>query len=38
MYKKKNIFDNIKSFDIYQKLPNQYLKPTLIGAILLYFQ
>ena len=37
MYKKKNIFDNIKSFDIYQKLPNQYLKPTLIGAILTLF-
>ena len=37
MYKKKNIVDNIKSFDIYQKLPNQYLKPTLIGALLTLF-
>lgn len=33
MYEKKSISDKLRSFDIYGKLPSNYLKPTLIGAL-----
>ena len=33
MYEKKSISDKLRSLDIYGKLPSNYLKPTLIGAL-----
>ncbi len=33
MYENKSVFDKIRSFDVYRKLPKDYLQPTFIGAI-----
>jgi len=34
MFENKTVFDQIKSFDVYRKLPKDYLQPTFIGAVL----
>lgn len=33
MFENKSVFDKIKSFDVYRKLPKDYLQPTFIGAV-----
>ncbi len=33
MFENKTVFDKIKSFDVYRKLPKDYLQPTYIGAV-----
>lgn len=33
MYENKTVFDKIRSFDVYRKLPKDYLQPTFIGAV-----
>ena len=33
MFEKKTVFDKIKSFDVYRKLPKDYLQPTYVGAV-----
>lgn len=33
MYENKTVFDKIRAFDVYRKLPKDYLQPTFIGAV-----
>lgn len=37
MYEQKSLLDKMKTFDIYKKLPKEYLQPTCVGAILTLF-
>ena len=33
MFGNDSLMDKLKSFDVYRKLPKDYLKPTFIGAV-----
>lgn len=33
MFGNEGLMDKLKSFDVYRKLPKDYLKPTFIGAV-----
>ncbi len=33
MFGSESLVDKFKSFDVYRKLPKDYLKPTFIGAV-----
>ena len=37
MYENRSLIDKMKTFDIYKKLPKEYLQPTCVGALLTIF-